>query len=184
MNRAIQVVTRLAFRLLASLLTGRERRHDGPPLGIAHRGPAGDLLDGASATGADARLAVEQADIDARRFQGGLCPVDGPRTYVGAGALASNCAGGMKLAWSFHLLFVVIAGLDPAIHVFAASTRHRPARPGDPVTPAVQSSKIGGYWMPACAGMTSCATGHACSLPRRLTRPGFANLSHEAYPRA
>src|SRR3990170_493008 len=73
MNRASQVVTRLSFRLLETLLAGLKRSHDGTPLGIAHRRPAGDLVDGAPAADAQPRLAVEQADIDARSLQGGLC---------------------------------------------------------------------------------------------------------------
>src|SRR3990172_5274600 len=78
MNRATQVVTRLAFRLLETLFTCLGRSHDGTPLGLAHRRPAGDLADGAPAADAKPRLAVEQADIDARRFQRGSCPADDP----------------------------------------------------------------------------------------------------------
>src|SRR3990170_3515627 len=75
MNRATQVVTRLAFRLLETLLAGLELAHYGTPLGTAHRRPAGDLLDGAPAADTQARRGVEQANIDARRFQGGFCPL-------------------------------------------------------------------------------------------------------------
>src|SRR3970040_1423601 len=76
MNRATQVVTRLAFRLLETFLACLELAHYGTPLGTAHRRPAGDLLDGAAPADAKPRLAVEQANIDARRFQGGFCPAD------------------------------------------------------------------------------------------------------------
>ena len=37
------------------------------------------------------RLAVEQADIDARRFQGGVCPAAGPGANVGIGGAPGNC---------------------------------------------------------------------------------------------
>src|SRR3990172_8168955 len=83
MNKASQVVTRLAFRFLAALDPGRERSHDGAPLPVAHRRPAGDLLDAAPAADASAALNVEQTDIDARSLQGGLCRLMVPETYLG-----------------------------------------------------------------------------------------------------
>src|SRR3990172_6668445 len=91
MNRATQGATRLAFCLLATLLAGLERSHDGTPLGLAHRRPAGDLVDGAPAADAQPRLAVEQTDIDARSLQGNLARLMVPETYVGVPATPSNC---------------------------------------------------------------------------------------------
>src|SRR3972149_12183813 len=90
MNRATQVVTRLAFRFLETLLACLERSHDSTPLGLAHRRPACDLVDGAPAADAQPRLAVEQADIDARSLQGNLARLMVPETYVGAAAAPSN----------------------------------------------------------------------------------------------
>src|SRR4029078_6712842 len=69
MNRAAQVVT-LTFRSLGALHSLRQRRHDGAPLAIAHRRPAGDLIDDAAAADAQPCPGVEQANVDARRFQG------------------------------------------------------------------------------------------------------------------
>ena len=47
--------------------------------------------DGAAAADAKPRLAVEQADIDARRFQGRFGPADGPWPNVGIAARPGNC---------------------------------------------------------------------------------------------
>ena len=91
MNRATQVVTRLAFCFFEPLYPHGQDSHDGAPLRIAHPRPAGDLRKRSTAADTKARLAVEQADIDARRFQGGVCPAAGPGANVGIGVAPGNC---------------------------------------------------------------------------------------------
>src|SRR6185312_4232565 len=91
MNRATQVVTRLAFCFFEPLYPHGQDRHDGAPLRIAHACPAGYLRKRSTAADTKTRLAVEQADIDARRFQGGVCPAAGPGANVGIGVAPGNC---------------------------------------------------------------------------------------------
>ena len=70
MKRAAQVVTRSTFRSFRALHALRQRRHDSAPLAVAHRRPTGDFVDGAATADAQPCLGVEQANVDARRFQG------------------------------------------------------------------------------------------------------------------
>ena len=62
--------------------------------GVAHPRPAGDLRERTTAADTKTRLAVEQADIDARRFQGGSRPAAGPGANVGIGVAPGNCRRG------------------------------------------------------------------------------------------
>ena len=61
----------------------------GPPLDLAHRRPASDLIDGAAAADAQPCVSVEQADVDARRFHR-RCRLIVPCGYVGNAAEQGN----------------------------------------------------------------------------------------------